>query len=452
MTGLLQTPHAEGVANLGNLPGGSKSRPSRDNTEVVAPRSTPGSGPSATGESQTRVSNINSDPQPDVQRLIKHTEVAEATSRKRSRRNDAEDSVAHRPTPSPSARGSSASMVINNSDSGHISTNSIQQDLNPPQARQSNSIYLPSLTVSASTELTVYFLGVTLTPIDLPDGYDELNFKPVMLRTETLGAILFFNIGCLVGLLLIVYKADPQSQFHSSYSNMRLVVRYVPTIVGTLTTVLFRSMRNTFVRIQPYMSMASGPNDRGSRGSKAIGAQYIPGIYFRRLDSHHQDWSRWAIIWGSLIIAQITGYKAAMFSASSTPDGKVIVTVHNSMAFVLISIYSVVILLTVMTLVKMVTNKTGLKWDPTTIADQLALFHGSNALGEFRALEQRHRETSFHLLANTSFRIGYWERRDGDESKIWYGIGKVTPSPSKFPQPYPSTVRFFEDVSICLFW
>lgn len=258
-----------------------------------------------------------------------------------------------------------------------------------------------------------------------------------MLRTSILCGILAFDIGCLVGLLLVVYKADSHKQFHPASTNMRLVVRYVPTIVGTLTTVLWHSMRDTFCRIQPYISMSNNPRKMGSRGTKTIGSLFIPGLYWgkrqKRLHPRHQDWLRWAMFWVSFVTIQITGYKSALFSASTTPDGKWVITVHSSMAFLLIGLYLVVITLTIMTLVKMTTNKTGLKWDPVTIADQLAFFHGSNALTEFRALEQYHRERAFDLLAERSFRLGYWRRSN---NTIWYGIGTVTPSSSKSPFSY----------------
>jgi hypothetical protein len=269
-----------------------------------------------------------------------------------------------------------------------------------------------------------------------------------MLRTRTLCSIILFDVGCLVGLLLVVYRADSHNQYHTAYGNMHLVVRYVPTTVGTLTLVIFRSMRDTFARIQPYISMSNHPNDLGSPGTKTIGAFYLPRLFWgkykkkRLLHHRHQDWLRWAMFWGGLMAAQITGYKAALFSASSTSSGTWIITVHNSMAFVIISLYSVVIVLTVMTLIRMTTNKTGLRWDPITIADQLALFHGSNILGVFRELEQYHNEKAFDLLAEHSFRLGYWKRPN---DTIWYGIGALEPS-SKFSISYTSLLDIFCEV------
>ncbi|KUJ19266.1 uncharacterized protein LY89DRAFT_667247 [Mollisia scopiformis] len=274
--------------------------------------------------------------------------------------------------------------------------------------------------------------NVVLRPIPVPQGYHELNYKPIMLETGTLLAMLLFNILCVVGLVLIVVESDAYAQYHSSHTDMRFVVRYVPTIVGTITTLMFRSMRDTLARTKPYICMASEPDRVGSRGSKSVGLMFTTGLYWgrglkKRLSPQHQDWLRWAMFFASIPVAQITGYKAALFTASVTSDGKYVLTVHKSMAYVLISLYLVVIILTVMTLVKMLTNKTGLKWDPVTIADQLALFHGSNALDEFEALEQLHRETAFDLLAERSFRLGYWERTEGGRTTIWYGIGKISP-------------------------
>ncbi|CZR61411.1 uncharacterized protein PAC_11307 [Phialocephala subalpina] len=284
--------------------------------------------------------------------------------------------------------------------------------------------------------------SITLHPIPVPEGYHELNFRPFMLRTSILVSMLAFNTLCVVSLFLVVYKSDVYDQFHSSHPDMRFVVRYVPTIVGTVTTLFFRSMNETLSRIKSYICMANAPDNIGSPGSKSVGLMYTGGLYWgnmkKRLSPRHQDWLRWVMFFASIPIAQITGYKAALFTASVTSDGHYVLTVHKSMAFVLISLYAVVIVITVMTLIKMLTNKTGLKWDPVTIADPLALFHGSNALDEFEALEQQHRESAFDLLAERSFRLGYWERTEDRKTRIWYGIGKISPPAGRDPEAGPA--------------
>lgn len=260
-----------------------------------------------------------------------------------------------------------------------------------------------------------------------------------MLATWVLVSMLIFNTTCVLGLVLIVLKADANAQYHTYHTDMRFVVRYVPTIISTLTTLMFRSMRDTLARTKPYICIASEPDHGRCQGPKSVGLIYTPGAYWgvmkTRLSPRHQDWLRWAMFFASIPIAQITGYKAALFSASVTTDGLYVLTVHKSMAFLLIGLYTIVIAITVMTLVKMLTNRTGFKWDPVTVADQMALFHGSNALDEFRVLEQQHRESAFDLLAEKSFRLGYWERVEDGRTTIWYGIGKI---------PCKHTHSFFE--------
>jgi hypothetical protein len=68
-------------------------------------------------------------------------------------------------------------------------------------------------------------------------------------------------------------------------------------------------------------------------------------------------------------------------------------------------------------------SSTGLKWDPISIANQLAFFHGSNVLEDFQKLELKPDETAIRLLSKQSYQLGYWER--GIKKEIWYSIGRT---------------------------
>jgi hypothetical protein len=205
------------------------------------------------------------------------------------------------------------------------------------------------------------------------------------------------------------------------------VVRYVPTVVGTITTVLFRSLRYTFCRIQPYISMADQGIIRECCGSKSVGQLYTKGVRVN-------DRGTWAkesrhglrlIMWiCNILVVQITGYKSALFSTAHSDEGW-LVTVHYQMAWVLVSLYLLVIFACTLMLSKMWRAKTGLKWDPVRIVDMLALFHGSNVLADFEELECLPDMTAFSLLRDKTYRLGYWEKGIGRE--IWYGIGRANP-------------------------
>jgi hypothetical protein len=70
-------------------------------------------------------------------------------------------------------------------------------------------------------------------------------------------------------------------------------------------------------------------------------------------------------------------------------------------------------------------TSTGLKWDPVSIADFIALFAKCNALKYFEPLELRHETTAKQAMSmNQRFRLGYWVKRsNGSPLETVYGIG-----------------------------
>jgi hypothetical protein len=264
----------------------------------------------------------------------------------------------------------------------------------------------------------------TLLPIQVPKDYPEINFTPLFLNYRVLIGIIIFNILCISSIFTVLYCADSNHQYHTKYSNIHLVVRYVPTVVGTITTMLFRSLRDTFARIQPYISMADQRDIRTCCGSKSLGQQFIRGVKNRpsgTSTAQNRHSLRTATQLGNILAVQIVGYKASLFSTAHSEEGW-LVTVHYQMAWVLISIYLVIIALYFWMFSKMWRAKTGLKWDPVRIVDILALVHGSNVLSDFELLEHHPNRTAFELLEGKRYRIGYWER--GINREIWYGIGR----------------------------
>jgi len=272
----------------------------------------------------------------------------------------------------------------------------------------------------------------TLHPIDVPNDYLPINFRPLVLNCGVLITILVFNVLCIASILAVLYCADRNHQYHTKYNNIYLVVRYVPTVVGTITTVLFRSLRDTFSRIQPYISMADQKGIRECPGSKSVGQLFMRGIHMNK----RETWTgqgrhslRLATTLCNFLAVQITGYKASLFSTAHSDEGW-LVTVNPQMAWVLFCIYLLIIFLYCWILSKMWRASTGLKWDPVCIADMLALFHGSNVLSDFEELEQQPEKKALWLLCNKTYRLGYWEKGIGKE--IWYGIGRAEPGSCEY--------------------
>ena len=71
-------------------------------------------------------------------------------------------------------------------------------------------------------------------------------------------------------------------------------------------------------------------------------------------------------------------------------------------------------------------KSTGLKWDPVSIADYVALFAEGNALPAFASLELQHDASPKKAMdSGLSFRLGYWDKTESgqEEPTRVYGVG-----------------------------
>jgi len=116
-------------------------------------------------------------------------------------------------------------------------------------------------------------------------------------------------------------------------------------------------------------------------------------------------------------------------------------TMREEPTYFLIAGYAVMALVNLIIIVWAWSLSTGLKWDPVSIADFIALFARGNALGCFSDLEYSRdrwhaaKNRASHIMAShLRFRIGYWETKtqnpDGTKSRsVIYGIGTLNTTP-----------------------
>jgi hypothetical protein len=118
--------------------------------------------------------------------------------------------------------------------------------------------------------------------------------------------------------------------------------------------------------------------------------------------------------------------KSAWIIVSKSSNGG-IVKVSTGFGITLLVIYGILIILAVCLASIMHGAKTGLKWDPSSISDLLALTHGTNTMAIFQGYDMATQKdmlyhASCEIYANVTRRIGYWRKPDGN---IWYGIAYV---------------------------
>ena len=267
-------------------------------------------------------------------------------------------------------------------------------------------------------------------------GYPRLTFRPIQLRTwYLLLAMGFFSLWAAAMASLIEWNRRHK---HISSSRAHLALRYTPAVVGTVTTIWWGSIFSALSRFTPYFSMAakrkasSGYRSRGnrSRGSghpQVLHTDYGQGGNIGDFIHNRQ----WLLAIGKAItiitLIVLVPLKAAFVQVTPGDSGWRVV-ISRKIGFTLITIYALLILHTLTMLVTLWGRETGLKWDPTSVMDQLALVRGSNILPIFDGLEihnrhELHRRFWQKMSSFDSVRLAYWKPNDG--GPIWHGIRLV---------------------------
>jgi hypothetical protein len=216
-----------------------------------------------------------------------------------------------------------------------------------------------------------------------------------------------------------------------------LAFRYVPVAVGTLTVMWWRAIMTALARMTQYISMAT-PDKHENKGYRihrtllneyattAFNPANVVGV------ARNGDWLLFiCLVLQVMMMILLVPLKASFVLITADDDGW-IVAVLPKVGYALISIYAFLIIATAYILVRLWDRETGVKWDPVSIADQIALVQGSNIFPMLEGLEFATPKDCSNILAARSsrfgaLRLGYWRHRCN--GTIWYGLACI-PLPS----------------------
>ena len=280
------------------------------------------------------------------------------------------------------------------------------------------------------------------TPIERPDGYPELKYKPLLLRRRLLIPLLIFYISCFgfVAALVALNTFAP-SELHIRKSVAHDSFNYVPSVLGSITTVTFRSLVSSYGRLLPFLTMSTAgttafrqKHDTHSTNTILIGALVsfqtmgTQGIKLLRY-GHYLTFS---LFWSRIIInLSFASLKAALIRVSPDSHGWQ-VSISNGVGYALMVIYAAIIVGTLAITIRTWDACTGLKWDPTSYAAQIALLQNSSLPTVVRALDLRYSATANEFMdvlkqmprSLGPLRLGYWHSAE-DETKVMHGIDFV---------------------------
>ncbi|RFN52136.1 hypothetical protein FIE12Z_3688 [Fusarium flagelliforme] len=295
---------------------------------------------------------------------------------------------------------------------------------------QSN--YLAEATSDSPGPTNIYQPGcfIPLSDEDLTQHPElpELNFRPLALELWYLMFLMIWFVLCFSGVTALAVFGEIQPlwlHLESRYGyNLWL---YSPGIVGFLTMILWRGTLQSYNRIIPYVRMANLPLSHDGNGHLSYGRPAflnvpltgIPGGTvsvgaLRRL-WNSSDYLSFVVNLSVVFTIVLTPVKSSIFQLVKDASGW---RIRISILFCIIAmvVYLWLFVVTLAITLHLSKNRTGLKWNPSTLAAQLALIQGSNIFHKFKDISTEEPWALDSAITTWQeegllLRLGYWKEQ-----------------------------------------
>lgn len=256
-----------------------------------------------------------------------------------------------------------------------------------------------------------------------------LRFLPGILRALWLGVYIFLIILVLAGLL-----------FSGIYSSLRLglfgytdfgggryfIFQYLPLMISMFLLLWLFQIQIAVQRVAPFIAMAA--NNSKSR-SEAPLMEYqptnflLPKLFYFRAGQAVIGVAMvifWLQIFTIPLIACL--YNVYYYGAVGFGNWRWLTT--QAIVWTLFGLYFLLLVALVVLGIWLWRQRTGLRWDPRSLADVIALLDRSNAFEEYNNSEAFTSHKDFYQgLGLRSDRLGYWTTSNRPES-VFYGIAE----------------------------
>ena len=197
------------------------------------------------------------------------------------------------------------------------------------------------------------------------------------------------------------------------------VFQYLPQILASILIIWLIIVHFALHRVYPFLALASG---RGTDNSGILyDAKLFPTHFLIPNFSHIQHGGPWLAVWSlAFWLALFTvPLQSCLFQTRYYTNDRIWKwTAVQPIVWLLFALYGILILGLCALLLRFLSGETGLKWDLTSLADVMTIFHRSNILNDFE-----HSEIENSLARpSKDIRLGYW-RRSGHEGETFYCVG-----------------------------
>lgn len=204
-------------------------------------------------------------------------------------------------------------------------------------------------------------------------------------------------------------------------SGQYFLFRVVPALLGAVILLYAQCIVITMLRIRPFARLAAA--DKETRLDAIFDDMYPTSFLRPQLVGTWHVWVPNLITW---LMNFTLPLQSCLFTVIYV-DGKWKWATVQGVAWALVALYALLLLAISIEMFCWLVGKTGVMWDPRSIADIVALVANSNTLDDYRHTELLgSRDQLKHVLykARTD-RLSYWGWADHERTDdLWYGLGR----------------------------
>ncbi|TVY56147.1 hypothetical protein LCER1_G002572 [Lachnellula cervina] len=250
--------------------------------------------------------------------------------------------------------------------------------------------------------------------------YPKLTFVPTILRPASM---IMLSILCLLMIAALMFTAiystyhKGLTEFSGVYGGQYFVFAFLPQILAACIFVYVQCVMSATTRIMPYTLMAM--DDAESRANALFLGIFPRTMLWPRLEGPRSIVLSTTFFWLSIFTIPL---QSCLFSVIRV-EGVWRWTTVQGIAWTLVAIYILVLMGTAILAFFFFHRRTGLMWDPRSLADIICLLPRSNCLGDYNGTDTMLKEELRDRLSLRSERVGFWMTQHRSQG-LFYCIGE----------------------------
>ncbi|KAK4199624.1 putative phosphoribosylaminoimidazole-succinocarboxamide synthase [Triangularia verruculosa] len=269
-------------------------------------------------------------------------------------------------------------------------------------------------------------------------GVPPLTFRPWPLRPP---ALFGFMAMCVLMIAALAFSAvwshlkQGLVGWDDIVGGRYFVFRILPQLIGAIFLLYAQFIITTIFRVLPFVRLAS---DNPDTRDGAVFQQLYPSFLWPQFIG---PWNVWVPIFVTWLTNFTVPLQSSLFTAILVDRGEErewVWATCQGVAWTLVGLYLLLLISTVIVWrFWATTEKTGLIWDPRSLADYIAIVSETNTATDYRGtqLARGIEGIRFALRRRAHDRLGYWTWKDGRPG-YWHTLGSPMDNESNL-LPFP---------------